>query len=210
MSSKKLNFICINMEKDLYLISDNCWGAAVYKSIKSQYLSPFVYLYIHPSDYIKLLYNLDDYLNCKLTEVNYEDSNHFKLYNTPKNSESIIAKLNDIEIIFYHTNSENSEKIFSKWYKRKQRLTKDKNQLLLTFGNDIMRYPGFSEKNDKRFYSNFEELLEKFYKLPYGKKVSFTESKYNFPKNYVIQKKHKNPYILGLNHKYYIRDIFSL
>lgn len=199
------------MSKPLYIISDNCWGSGVYKSINSEYLSPFIDLYIHPSDYIKLLYNFDDYLNCKFTAVNYEDSNHFKLYNIPKSDDPMVGKLNDLEIIFYHTSNKSSEEIFGNWYRRKNRLTVNKNDLILKFGNDIYRYPKNNLFNDYRKYSNINEILEKFYKLPYGKKISFTARKYNFSNNYSIREKDKfDNYVLGLNHRYYIKDIFSL
>ena len=198
------------MNKPLYIISDNCWGLGVYQSINSKYLSPFVNLYIHPTDYIKLLYNLDDYLNCKFTEVNFEDSNHFKLHNIPITQSPIIAKLNDIEVIFYHTKNKSSDEIFGDFYRRKQRLPENKDEIIISFANDIYRYPEHERFNDYRSYSKINEILEKFYKLPYGKKVSFTSKKYNFPKNYVIHKNHsENNLHLGLNHRYYIKDIFS-
>ena len=204
--------------KSLYILSDNCWGGGVYKSLNMEYMSPFVNLHIHPSDYIKLLTNLDDYLNCKLEEIKHSESNHCKIYNVKEMPDQFIGKLNDVEIIFHHC-TKSVDEVFDDWYRRKQRLPKNKNEMIAKFGNDISHvYPTEPEKRKK--YANYDELIDKFYQLPHYKKISFTIEKYRYQHNYVIKKIHMNikvdttnfyvnNSILGENHRYYIRNILE-
>ena len=49
--------------KDFVIISDNCWGGAVYQWYDRPYNSPFVGLGIYGECYIKLLSNFDYYMN---------------------------------------------------------------------------------------------------------------------------------------------------
>jgi uncharacterized protein (DUF1919 family) len=170
-------------------------------------MSPFISLYIHPVDYIKLLTNLDDYLNCKLEHIKHNESNHYKIYDVKEVSDQFIGKLNDVEIIFHHC-TKTVDEVFNDWYRRKQILPKNKNEIIAKFGNEISHCYPDEPKKQKR-YDNYDELIDKFYKLPYYKKVSFTSTKYSYPNNYVSRKIHSNFLTLGKNHRYYIRNILE-
>lgn len=165
---------------DLYIISDNCFGLGVYEAIKTKFNSPFISTYITPQDYIKLLSNLDNYLDSKLNLINYKDSKFCNVYKQERyyNEMRCIANLHDIEIVFHH-GDDNIDKKINDWYRRRDRLIRDKSKLIITFSNEFV----YSE--NKR-YPNFDELLDTYYNLPYKNKLSFTSRKFNYPLNFKI------------------------
>lgn len=170
---------------NIHIISDNCWGQGVYNKINLPYYTPFISLYIHTPDYIKLLSNLDDYLNSEFTLIDYQNSNHCNVYKVVELPDQIIGKLNDIEIIFYHC-TKSADEIFDNWYRRKERLPKDKNEIVVKLCNQFLP----RECKQKVLYENFDNYLDIFYKLPYYKKLSLTDKLYKYPNNYKILKRH--------------------
>lgn len=91
------------------IVSDNCWGTLVYQNLNKQYNSPFINLFIHTSDYIKLLENFFEYLKEDLNFIKFSESKYANdPYNTP-----IVGKLKDIEIYFAHKYN-NEEDVYNK------------------------------------------------------------------------------------------------
>lgn len=112
--SRKLN------NKNFTIISNNCWGGHVYRYFKLPYDSPTIGLYLFSADYIKFIGNLKYYIEKEITFINYKDSKYkdelvkYNQVNIP------IGKLDDIEIIFLHYQSEDEAR--TKWNRRKARI----------------------------------------------------------------------------------------
>ena len=92
--------------KNFTIISNNCWGGHVYRYFNLPYDSPTIGLYLFSADYIKFIGNLKYYIEKEITFINYKDSKYkdelvkYNQVNIP------IGKLDDIEIIFLHYQSE--------------------------------------------------------------------------------------------------------
>lgn len=173
------------MIDNIHIISDNCWGQGVYNTLNSPYYTPFISMYIHTPDYIKLLSNLDSYLNSKFTLVDHLSSSHYNTYNVVELPDQVIGKLNDIEVIFYHC-KKSAEEVFEAWYRRKERLPKDKKEIVVKLCNQFLP----RECKQRIIYKDFSTHLENFYKLPYYKKISITDRLYSYPNNYRILDRH--------------------
>lgn len=186
---------------NLCIISDDCFGWGVYNTLKLQYNTPFISTLIHTPDYIKLLYNLDYYLNCELTKIDTEESNYHKLYGCKPHVTTIVGKLKDIEIVFCHYDRD-AQTTFDTWYRRRDRMYKEKNRLLIKMGS-IEKH----QDHNKQLchYDNFNELIKQFYKLPYGKKLTFTKDKLQYPNNFKMLPHHLyRRDLLGMEFKRYI------
>lgn len=137
------------------IISNDCWGAEVYRNFNLAYRTPFVGLFLMAPCYIKMLKNLRYYMDKAeltfVTESKYAERNedrkaHNKFY-------PIGLLDNDIEIHFLHYKSD--EEARETWTKRKERINWD--DLLIKFdsGKDACTY----------------ELMHEFEKLPYRRKL---------------------------------------
>ena len=138
--------------RDFVVISNNCWGAEIYKSLGLEYNTPFVGLFIYGPDYIKLLQNFDLYMNSKLT---FADKSKWldSAVSYP------VGTLQDVEIHFLHY--KNAEEALSKWNRRT-------NRMLKTTDKDKYYY-----KICDRDSGNKNDNLVKFHELPFKNKISF-------------------------------------
>lgn len=106
--------------KNFTIISNNCWGGHVYRYFNLPYDSPTIGLYLFSADYIRFIGNLKYYIEKEITFINYKDSKYkdelvkYNQVNIP------IGKLDDIEIIFLHYQSEDEAR--TKWNRRKARI----------------------------------------------------------------------------------------
>ena len=94
--------------KEVSIIASNCNGGIISHDLGLQFRSPFVNLWIKPNDYIKLLTNLETYLEKELVFVQ-EDGISYP-----------VALLDDIRINFQHYLTEDDAK--EKWIERKSRM----------------------------------------------------------------------------------------
>lgn len=133
------------------IISNNCWGAEIYKRLGREYNTPFVGLFIYGPDFLKLLKNFDFYINQQL---------QFKKESmwTDKELTYPIGYLSDIEIHFMHYKTKEEAEL--KWKRRLKRmkLVKNKNN--------------YYYKICDRDFSN-RRILEQFHELPFKNKISF-------------------------------------
>lgn len=144
--------------KNITIISNNCWGGFMYQSCNLPYSSPLIGLYFYAPEYIKFLKNLRYNIEQPLRFIKKEDSK----YSEYISDNYIIGVLGNtgIEIVFMHYKSE--EEVLSKWERRKSRI--DYNNMIVKFSDsDPCR-------NDKYIYE--------FDKLPFKNKVCFTGKKY--------------------------------
>ncbi len=140
------------------IISDNCWGSKIYKDFNVRYNTPFVGLFMYSPCYIKLLKNLDYYLQSELYFIKESKYNINK--ELRKQKWYPIGLLgNEIEIHFLHYKSEAEAE--NKWMRRKKRMNMD----------NI-----FVELSDKELCT--EEIVVEFDKLPFKHKVCFTAKNY--------------------------------
>lgn len=96
---------------DFSLIASNCNGGIMLNDLGLRFNSPFINLWLKPDDYIKLLNNLDYYLNCPMMFVK-EDNITYP-----------IGELNDVRIYFQHY--ETNQEALEKWNERLKRFNKD-------------------------------------------------------------------------------------
>jgi len=124
---------------DFTIISNDCWGAEVYRYLGLQYNSPFVGLFIMAPCYIKLLQNFEENIHATLSFI---DKSKYELNNktrAKKNNKYPIGLINgDIEIHFLHYSSENEA--LDNWTRRIERI--NFNRLFIKFdcGKDLCSY----------------------------------------------------------------------
>src|SRR5258706_10461524 len=104
-------------QHDFCIVSNNCWGAHIYQSLKREYQTPFVGLFLMPDCYLNLLENFQGLIRQPL---------HFKKisrYETINRSRSDTGQFYpigelaaDVEIHFLHYASE--PEALAKWFRR--------------------------------------------------------------------------------------------
>lgn len=192
---------------DICIISDDCFGVGVYQTLKLQYNTPFISTFIQTPDYIKLLSNLDYYLNLKLEQISFQESNYNNIYRLNDRIDRIYSKLGDIEVIFFHC-TDNNTIIFDNWYRRRDRMFKNKDKIIVKLGN--MQVPDGNTGDSNRAkeivkYNNFNQLLDEFYKLPNFKKITITKEKYKHHNNFVMLPNHTtNRLVMGQEFNRYL------
>lgn len=123
------------------IISCNCWGGYTYHHLGLPFTSPFINMYESDEDFLKILKNLDKYLNEEL------EIKGMKYYNLSQ-SDYPVVRCGDVELNFLHYPSFEYAKYC--WEKRKKRI--NKNNLFVMM------------------YTMDREIAERFVELPYEKK----------------------------------------
>lgn len=136
---------------DFTIISNNCWGTFVYKGLHLQYRTPFVGLFMFAPDYIRLLENFDHYMSI---DLNFTGESRYKQY-LDYEIKYPVGLLDDLEVhfVYYKDNEDAAEK----WGRRCKRMNRD--NMFYKFCDRDLCTP---------------EIRERFYHLPYEKKVCFT------------------------------------
>lgn len=106
---------------DFTIISNNCWGAHVYRRYNVNYNSPTIGLYFFPDEYMRFISNLRENLELPLSFIPASASRYYKRLLELKQTNVPIAVLgDDIEIVMLHYHSE--EEVIEKWNRRKARI----------------------------------------------------------------------------------------
>lgn len=171
---KKMRTLVKN--KDITIISNNCWGGHFYRDLNIPYKSPFIGLFINSPDYIKMLKNFEYYMEQDLVFTKKSKLDEGK--QNQKLREYPIALLKDIELHFLHYQSE--EEALEKWTRRKSRM------------NWNNMYFKFSEK-----FNCTPNLIKQFDSLPFQNKLILTKEHYEGLSSAVQLKK------FNLNHEMY-------
>lgn len=131
------------------VISANCVGAFILHDLNQPFNSPFVNLYLDPSDFVRYLQNIEFYQAQPLQFIQTEKSYP-------------VGLLDDLKVHFMHYHSEQEAK--EKWEARSQRLDFDNVFIMMTDkdGGKGAKY----------------EVLQAFDNLPYPNKVVFTHKPY--------------------------------
>ena len=163
LDRKRLN------RKDFVIISNNCWGAEIYRQFNKPYNTPFVGLFLYGPCYIKLLENFEDYLASDLRFVRtsrYMDHPpHYPL-----------GMLEDLEIHFVHY--KDAEEAREKWYRRLNKM--------ITITDQDNYFFKLCDRD-----GTDESILNRFHRLPHPHKISFGIKP--FPsKEHVVIAEHEN------------------
>jgi uncharacterized protein (DUF1919 family) len=143
-------------KKDFCIISNDCWGAELYRWMGIEYNTPFVGLMFMAPCYLKFLKNPNKYISGQLefiTNSQYEEPNNVRR----ETGYYPIGKILDIEVHFLHFKSE--EEAIEKWNRRKVKI--NWNNLFVKFSLD----KDYAEKIH----------LDEFESLPYKRKVCFSK-----------------------------------
>lgn len=105
------------------IISNNCWGAKVYRYFGLPYDTPTVGLYFFPDDYLRFVSNLKYYLSINLVFITCDKSKHKEILENKGQTSIPIGLLDDVEVIFLHYKS--NEEAYEKWERRKLRVHYD-------------------------------------------------------------------------------------
>ena len=149
-------------KKDFVIISNNCWGAEIYKRYNKPYNTPFIGLFLYGPDYIKLLQDFKYYMALPLVFVN--QSRWEKELKYP------VGKLDDIEIHFMHY--ANEEEAALKWQRRLARM------------NRVTEDDEYYFKICDRAETS-EKIIRDFHHLPFSNKISFGINDYQI-KNHIV------------------------
>ncbi|WP_066221471.1 DUF1919 domain-containing protein [Formosa haliotis] len=144
------------------IISNNCWGGAIYKALDLPYNTPFIGLFINSPCYIKLLQNFDFYMR---EEMTFQESSMYPI----ENIHYPIGVLDDVEIHFLHYKSEEEAK--NKWDRRKERMLNSNYRLYF--------------KHDDRDFPLISDILL-FHKLKHLDAISFSKEKYKPNSNIML------------------------
>ena len=131
------------------VVSANCVGAFILHDLNQPFNSPFVNLYLDPSDFVRYLQNITFYQAQPLQFIQTE-----KPYP--------VGLLGDLKVHFMHYHSEQEAR--EKWEARSQRLDRDNLFIMMT-------------DKDGGKGAKYEDL-QTFDNLPYPNKVVFTHKPY--------------------------------
>lgn len=133
-------------EKNISIISNHCWGGYTYHSLRAEFLSPFINMFITQDDYINLLEHFDEYME--------EDVVYLKdAYETNLKRNYPIGILGGSGIKLWFNHYETFEDAKQKWQQRKKRI--NKNALFIEIQTDD------------------EKILERFEALTFEHKIAF-------------------------------------
>lgn len=105
---------------DFSIISNNCWGAHVYRKYQIPYNSPTIGMYFFPTEYIKFLSGLRRYCRMPLKVVPASESKYYDYLCSIQQQNVLIGFLDDVEIVLLHYKT--AEEAQEKWERRCQRI----------------------------------------------------------------------------------------
>lgn len=173
--------------RNVTIISNNCWGGFMYQSCGLQYNSPLVGLYFYAPEYIEFLKNLRYNIEQPLHFIPKSQSKYANLIA----KDYIIGVLGDtgIEIVFMHYHSESE--ILAKWERRKSRVNYD---------NMIVKFSDSDSARDDKYIREFDALSFKH-------KVCFTGKDYPDCKSVICMKEYEKQgyafYEWAYSYRYY-------
>jgi uncharacterized protein (DUF1919 family) len=145
------------------VVSNNCWGAHLYQGLGIPYATPFIGLFIPPTDYLALLARFDELIGAELTFVGESRSPSVNAWRARESLGYPIGRLGGaVEIDFQHYHSEDEAR--GTWRRRCTRINPDPSRRFFKF--------------DDREGATAAHI-EAFARLPLANKVCFTARRYN-------------------------------
>lgn len=170
IGSKERNKRLLN--KNVTIISNNCYAGITYEYLNLPFNSPTIGLYFFAPEYIKFIKNLKHYTNSELVQIESKESKYYDKLKELRQDDKIIAKVDDVEIVFLHYKSFLEAK--EKWERRCKRID---------YSNIIYKF------SDQNLCS--EKEINSFLKLDFPNKLFFSSK--NIESESVIWfKKYKN------------------
>lgn len=109
---------------DFTIISNNCWGAHVYRRYGLPYNSPTIGLYFFAEEYIKFLSDLKNNIDGEIRFITPSQSKYRDFLFSIGQQNVIIGVINDsIEVVFLHYKTQ--EEALTKWRRRAARVNYD-------------------------------------------------------------------------------------
>ena len=119
---------------DFTIISNNCWAGKCYEYFNLPKSSPTIGGYFFAEDYVKFCKNIKHYLSCNLDIIPASESKHYKVLLEKNEENSLIGKLDDVEIIFLHYHDKKI--LIEKWNRRVERINWDRLILKFSYQNE--------------------------------------------------------------------------
>ena len=133
-----MQWICIASAKmhlhgcDFTIVSNNCWGAHIYKALARPYTTPFVGLFIPPEDYLHFVPELRALVSSNITFVPSSRHQSVEKFRAERNINYPIGLLDGrIELHFMHYQS--PEEALAKWRRRTERANWDSKSVFFKF-----------------------------------------------------------------------------
>lgn len=162
--------------KNITIISNNCWGGIFYRNNNLEYCSPTLGMFFMADEYIKFIYEMKKYIESEIEFISVDQSRYCQYLKMIK-YDGLVAQILDLEICFLHYDSEEEAK--EKWNRRKERINWD---------NILFKF------NDQNLCTY--ENLKRFNEFEAKNKICFTSKKYSELKTVQIKKYEKYNYVL--------------
>lgn len=146
-------------KSNISIFSPNCWAGICYHTLGMKFLSPTINMFEDLNDFNELMLHLDDYLKMPIKLEGY-------LYEEALKRMYPVGKIGDIKLHFNHY--VDYESAVMAWETRKKRINRE-NMVIVS-------------------YTESQETLEAFEKLPYKNKLIFTTLKENSPSSCYLNK----------------------
>jgi uncharacterized protein (DUF1919 family) len=147
------------------MVSNNCWGAHLYQRMGLPYATPFVGLFMPPTDYLALLGDFDALIAADLAFVAESRSARINAWRARERLSYPIGLLGGrVEIDFQHYRGEDEAR--AAWRRRRARINPDPRRRFFKF--------------DDREGATATDILA-FGRLPWPNKVCFTTRRYETP-----------------------------
>jgi uncharacterized protein (DUF1919 family) len=138
------------------LVSNNCWGAEVYKDLELPFTSPFIGLFLYPACYLELLDGFSSLIELPLSFARTSKYAEAEVNRAPRTYPiGVIGE--GIEIHFLHYSDEDEARL--KWERRVERM--------LQPGTDL-----FFKMCDRDGATT--QQIDRFLSLPFENKVFFS------------------------------------
>ncbi len=143
---------------DVSIISNNCWGGVICRTLGIECLSPFKNLSLEAEDYIKLLRDFKYYMGCELKFLEYA-------YNKNSGKNYPVMLLDDVKVHCNHDT--NPEDAIAKWNRRRVKI--NYNNLLV------------------EMYTEDRQIMEQFLRLEgYKNRICFVPFETNEKNTYQL------------------------
>jgi len=167
--------------RDFSLITSNCIGGSILHDLGLPFNSPFVNLWLKPSDFLKFCEKMDYYLSLKLEFTTVVGLHH------------PVGVLDDILIFFQHYTTEQEAE--DAWNRRKKRIHPDNLFVIFTDRDgctydDLLRFDRLSIQNKVVFtHVEHKDIVSAFYIPGFEKETSvghlmYYKSRFSFKKYY--------------------------
>lgn len=120
---ERLSFACAHhvlKRTSFTIVSNNCWGAHVYRALGRPYTTPFVGLFIPPEDYLQLVPDVPSVVHANIAFIPSSRHRAVEEFRAERNANYPIGLLDGrIELHFMHYQS--PEEALAKWRRRAER-----------------------------------------------------------------------------------------